>query len=213
VGSSSPAWPLASTSRRVSDDVGACRPVGACSAGRGERHHAGEDLVAPRGTLVLAPEAGEVVEVRPSWYEGTGMMLLQTDTGPVFNLGEIEPDSEREFGIVVGSRVVRGQPVARVGWHKMLHFEAYRDGTRTTSQWLLGSRPPASLLDPVPYLELAASSSATPRPTPRPTPATPAVYPTLPDPEPVAPRPSSSSSSGAGLLLAFAAALAFTGDT
>lgn len=217
VGDPSPTWPLVHASRRITDDVGACRPFNACKSGRGTRHHAGEDLPAPRLTMVRAPESGVVVVVDPSWYEGTGLLLLQTDTGIVLNLGEIEPGSEREFGIVEGSRVVKGQGVARVGWHDMLHFEAYVDGTRATSQWRLGTAPPATLLDPVPYLRLAASTPATPatptRPTTPTTPTrpTPAVY---IDPEPVVvpPRSGSSSGSSAAPLLAVLAAFALAGS-
>lgn len=205
VGDPSPVWPLEHDERRrITDDVGDCRPTAACRAGGGTRHHAGEDLVAARGTIILAPEAGEVVTVRPSWYEGTGLLLLQGDSGLVINLGEIEPNSEAEFGISKGVRVIKGQPVARVGWHEQLHFETYVKGTRDTSKWLLGSPPPATLLDPVPYLRAAASSGrARPRPAP---PTTPPV-----DPEPVAPTDPNTASSegGGGALVAILAALAF----
>jgi murein DD-endopeptidase MepM/ murein hydrolase activator NlpD len=159
-------------------------------------------LNAPRYTLIVAPEAGEVVEVRPRWYSGTGLLLLQTDSGPVLNLGEIEPDSQVEFGIEEGSRVVKGQPLARVGWHDQLHFEAYVDGTRATAQWRLGDPPPPSLLDPVPYLRLAAAAT---KPTVHPRPTTPTT-PTMPTP--LDPEPLPRSSAGGGLLLAVVAALA-----
>lgn len=212
VGDVSPAWPLAHDEpRTLTDDLGDCRPVKACRAGHGERHHAGEDLTAARGTIIVAPEAGEVVTVRPKWYHGTGLLMLQTDTGIVLNLGEIEPNSEDEFGIVVGSRVLKGQPVARVGWHKMLHFEAYRDGTTETAQWDFGRDPPPSLLDPIPYLRAAASSGSTPpAPPPRIVPEPEHV-----DPEPIPPRDPNappSSGIGGGVLVAFLAALALAGS-
>lgn len=204
VGDPSPAWPLAgTTSRKVSDDIGKCRPVKACKSGHGTRHHAGEDLSAPRGTVILAPEAGEVVVVRPSWYEGTGLVLLQSDSGPVFNLGEIEPGSEAEFGIAVGSRVLKSQPLARVGRHKMLHFEAYVEGTRATSQWPIGEPPPPSLLDPVPYLALASGRPKPPTPTPDPTPPTNPNYPTNPQ--------APGDTGGGGALLAGAITVAVLG--
>lgn len=212
VGDASPAWPLAHDEpRTLTDDLGDCRPVKACKLGRGTRHHAGEDLPAARGTIIVAPEAGEVVTVRPSWYSGTGLLMLQTDTGIVLNLGEIEPHSESEFGIVEGSRVLKGQPVARVGWHKMLHFEAYRDGTTETAQWDLGRDPPPSLLDPIPYLRDAARfGRATPTPPPAPAPV---IVPThVIDPEPIAPtnpNAPSSGGGGGGVLIAVLAALAF----
>jgi murein DD-endopeptidase MepM/ murein hydrolase activator NlpD len=193
VGDPSPAWPLLDPARGITDDLGDCRPVKACKAGHGERHHAGEDLPAARGTIIVAPEAGEVIEVRPSWYHGTGLLLLQTDTGVVINLGEIEPHSEEDFGIVNGSRVVKGQQVARVGWHKMLHFETYKKGTRDTAQWDIGTDPPPSLLDPIPYLRAAKSAGAAP-PPPRVEPG-----PVEPEPIPVDPNRPRSSSGGGGL--------------
>ena len=157
-GDPSPAWPLDDAARTITDDLGDCRPRAACARGMGRRNHAGEDLPAPRFTVVRAPEAGTIVVARPRWYEGTGLLLLQTDTGLVINLGEIEPDSEREFKIAVGSRVAKAQDLARVGRHGMIHFETYVDRTRLTSQWLAGEPAPATLLDPIPYLRLAAES-------------------------------------------------------
>jgi len=142
----------------VSDDIGACRPLALCVLGRGERAHAGEDLRAPRGTTIRATEAGTVVHVSRDWYKGSGVLLLQTDTGPVFAFGEIEPDSERTWGIAEGTRVERGDSIATVGRHNQLHFEAYIEGTTRTARWPLGGPPPASLLDPVPYLRLAAET-------------------------------------------------------
>lgn len=152
IGDPSPAWPLLSSSRRVTDDLGNCRPVSLCKQGKGERKHAGEDLLAPQGTVIVAPESGTVVDVRPSWYEGSGLVLLQTDSGIVLNLGEVEPHSYDEFGISDGTRVVKGQKLARVGRHNQLHFEAYVNGTRTTHRWPANEPPPSALLDPIPYL-------------------------------------------------------------
>lgn len=153
VGSADAVWPLRHPARKVSDDIGACRRVKDCKLGRGTRHHAGEDLPAPRGTVVLAPESGVVLDVRPEWYEGSGLVLLALDSGIVVNLGEIEPHSET---VVPGDRVVAGQAVAKVGRHNQLHFETYAGGTRATAQWPMGEAPPAELLDPVPYLRRIA---------------------------------------------------------
>lgn len=149
VGDPEPWWPLASSPRQVTDDLGNCRD--AC-----KRHHAGEDLPAPQGTMILAPEAGVVVTVRPEWYRGSGLLMIQGDSGLVVNLGEIEPNSEKEFAVTKGLRVLKGQPVARVGRHDQLHFETYVNGTTENSRWVFGEPPPPSLLDPVPYLNLAA---------------------------------------------------------
>lgn len=160
VGNAAPLWPLDLVGRRVvSDDLGECRPRGPCSRGIFRRHHAGEDLRAPRGTIVLATEPGEVIVADDDWYEGSGALLVATDSGIVLNFGEVEPGSWRALGVDVGTRVGAGQAIARVGRHHQLHFEAYREGTRTTSQWVFGAPAPTSLLDPVPYLEVAARSA------------------------------------------------------
>lgn len=152
VGDPSPAWPLLTSSRRVTDDLGNCRPVDLCKQGKGERKHAGEDLLAPQGTVIVAPESGVVIDARASWYEGSGLVLLQTDSGIVINLGEVEPHSYEDFGVKDGTRVTKGQKVARVGRHNQLHFETYVNGTKQTSRWMANEPPPSSLLDPIPYL-------------------------------------------------------------
>lgn len=158
-GDAAPQWPLqGDAARKITDDVGNCRPRRACVQGRPERHHAGEDLLAPRGTVIVATEDGELVKLDPEWYDGSGSVLLQTDSGPVINFGEVEPNSWEEFGHVEGAHVSKGDPIARVGRHRQLHFEMYANNTRKTSRWMWGKAPPASLRDPVPYLRLAACS-------------------------------------------------------
>ncbi len=155
-------WPLQGTaSRKVSTDIGDARPFGSSNP---SRHHAGEDLVAPEGTVLVATESGTVVAIDDSWYsrerdDGTklhaGALLLQTDRGPVINYGEIAPGSPASFGIHVGSRVARGQKLARVGFTDQLHFETYRRGTTRTHQWPWDGQAPAALLDPTKYLQAA----------------------------------------------------------
>ncbi len=159
---SSPAWPLQGTSNRaVSTDFGDGRPW---NAKHPSRHHAGEDLKAPEGTVLVATEPGQVVLVDSNWYDrelddGTvlvaGALMLQLDSGVVVNYGEIKPGSPSDFGIYKGVRVAKGQPIARVGFTDMVHFETYRQGTKRTYQWAWGGAPPPALLDPTKYLQAA----------------------------------------------------------
>lgn len=150
-----PVWPLATLSRTVSTDFGDPRPFGSPNP---TRHHAGEDLRAPRGTVVYAPEAGAIVKVLPTWYKSktgkciAGALLLETSHF-VLNLGEVE--GWQEFGIQVGSVVLRGGPVARVGCTGMLHFEVYKKGTRRTHRWPWKGSQPEPLIDPTDYLVAA----------------------------------------------------------
>lgn len=153
-GDPAPAWPLASDDRRITADFGRPRADG-------RRIHVAEDLPAPEGTVVLAPESGTVTNVheftsRPSSRADTEVLLLATDTGLTIALGEILPGSWSAYGIVAGARVRKGQPIARVGGLGMLHLEIYRGTRRTTSPWWHGRPPPDGLLDPAEYLHLAA---------------------------------------------------------
>lgn len=150
-GIASPAWPLDDAARKLTGDFGDSRDGGS-------RIHVAEDLVAKRGTKILATEPGVVVEARDTWYEGSGVLLLQTDSGIVIAFGEIEPGSFDELGVGEGTRVERGQGIARVGRHYQLHFETYTKGTRATSRWMKGEAPPKNLLDPLAYLRAAARS-------------------------------------------------------
>lgn len=147
----SPVWPLPDVTRRR-------WTFGASRAG-GKRHHAGVDLYAPRGSVVLAPEAGTIVSFQPFNGPNAVAMLLQTDSGPVILLGEIEPGSWQEFGLSRGSRVQGGDQVARVGINpggsQMLHYEMYTDGTTRNARWYAGNPPPDNLLDPTGYLQRA----------------------------------------------------------
>jgi murein DD-endopeptidase MepM/ murein hydrolase activator NlpD len=157
-GSSSPAWPLrGSSSRSVSADFGDARPFGSSSP---SRRHAGEDLRAPRGTDLVATEAGRVVSIDRDWYdaasgERTGVLLVELDSGIVVAYGELEPAS---IAVTEGQRVARGELVGHVGATKMLHLETYRSGTTRTHQWPWAGPPPAELLDPTQYLRLAAKA-------------------------------------------------------
>lgn len=160
-GIAQPAWPLPDVEpRRVATYGG--RAFGAQRAGSGRaRRHAGLDIIAPRGSVVVAMEDGELVAEQPFLGAGAVALLEQTDSGIVILYGEVEPDSWREFGVGVGTTVQRGQPIARVGvtpgGSSMLHLETYRSGTRRNARWWADSFPPPELLDPTHYLEAAAA--------------------------------------------------------
>lgn len=155
-GAMSPVWPLPAVGRRSYN-------FGASRAG-GQRHHAGVDLYAPRGSVILAPEDGTVIATQPFNGPNAVALLLETDTGAVILLGEIEPGSWRIYGVDVGVRVEAGDRVANVGINPggstMLHFEMYAPGTRRNHRWFQGSAPPPSLLNPTSYLQSAAALDA-----------------------------------------------------
>lgn len=216
VGDPSPAWPLANHRRVITGDFGN-RRVGERGGAVAERVHVAEDLPAPRGTWVLAPEAGRVVDVLDEFYKGSGYVLVQGDSGLVVVLGEIEPGTPV---VKPGDRVAKAQPVARVGRHNQLHFETYTSGTKRSYQWWKGDPPPARLLNPTAYLQ-AAAGHVGPYDVPSLPPMLPPPPPPPPtDPEPVAPvvvapvpvAPTSPApaqqQAGGGLLLLAALALA-----
>lgn len=155
-GSPSPVWPLPDVTRK--------RWTFGASRAKGKRRHAGVDLYAPRGSVVLSPEDGRVV----AWQKFKGprahALLIQLDSGPVVLLGEVEPGSWAEFGLGIGSRVIAGQVVATVGINpggsQMLHYEMYASGTRQNHQWYAGQRPPAQLRNPTHYLQSANALDA-----------------------------------------------------
>lgn len=150
-GVKSPVWPLPAVTRK--------RYTFAWARSKGERHHAGVDMYAPRGSTVVAPEAGVLVGSQRFVGPNSVALLLQTDSGIVILFGEVEPNSWRRHGLTDQSRVAAGQPVADVGINpggdQMLHFETYVKGTRRNHRWYKGSLPPLPLLDPTAYLKTA----------------------------------------------------------
>lgn len=170
-GALDPTWPIPADRRSatpakawargyVTTDFGDRRPFGSPSP---TRHHAGEDLRAPRGSDLVATEGGVIVDIDESWYdsasgEHTGAVLLATDTGIVINYGEVEPHSTTSLGLNVGSRVERGQVLARVGATNMVHFETYEAGTKKTYRWPWHGPPPSQLRDPTKYLQRASKT-------------------------------------------------------
>jgi murein DD-endopeptidase MepM/ murein hydrolase activator NlpD len=131
----------------------------------GIRRHAGVDLFAHGGDVVLAMEDGEVLATLP-FTDGTWAIYVRNDSGEIVNYGEVFKNSWKEFGLSsgvdTGQRVSRGQPIARVGVMgkdtSMLHLETIR-GDMTTDdirqgalRWFKGDPPPDGLLDPTQYL-------------------------------------------------------------
>jgi murein DD-endopeptidase MepM/ murein hydrolase activator NlpD len=134
-----------------------------------DRHHAGIDLYADAGDLLLAAEDGVITELTKTFNLGTGKLLLATDSGITLNYGEVAPNSWNEFGVKEGGRVLRGAPIARVGdmvnnkgeHSSMLHIESYNGSVKTNEQWPYNSPAPEGLLNPTLYL-LRAKAIAEP---------------------------------------------------
>lgn len=170
------AWPLPNDTRRRI-------PSGArgFAADRGgEKYHAAIDLYADRGDPVVAPQPGRVVNIYnwPNNREPTGRaVLIQSDHGPVFLLAPLEPSTLR---VGFAQHVAEGENIGQIGVYpagsSMLHFEVYREGTRTNQRWFKGKPRPPELLDPLSYLEAAKMDAGdaierppyTPTPTPGP---------------------------------------------
>lgn len=136
-----------------------------------ERRHAGVDLFADEGDVVVAPEDGHVLAILP-FHSGSWALYLRSMLGDrVVNLGEIAARSWREFGIAKGDQVIQGQPLARVAkmnkGSTMLHIEiasvpelasdeALEQEIRERGWAWLEADPPAILRDPSGYLLTAA---------------------------------------------------------
>jgi len=105
-------------------------------AGGNERFHAGIDVYGDHHDLIVACEAGEVVNLYPFYPSPNPLvscLIVQHDSGVVVNYGEVDPASLKKYGMKVGVRVMPGQPIAAVGRmvsDSMLHFETYPQGTK-----------------------------------------------------------------------------------
>lgn len=151
-----PTWPLLTVVPKFSvDSIGGGRPF-ACTAGKCERWHAGVDLTnAPDGAIVVAPEDATVVGINRGWSEGSKAAFLRTDSGLFLVLGGFKLNSHKEFQIVEGGKVRKGDKLGRVlGSYGMIHLETYVAGTRTAnSVWWEADPPPDGLLNPTNYVE------------------------------------------------------------
>jgi murein DD-endopeptidase MepM/ murein hydrolase activator NlpD len=200
IGDPAPAWPLPHDARPRS--IRASRRFGASRVDRKTglpRYHAAIDLGSAHGHPVVAPEAGVVAKLQTFLGPENHALLLQTDTGPVLLLGELDPTSWR---VAEGERVVKGQWVGNVGTTNLLHFGAFTKGTRATSQWFVGDPPPPSLLDPTAYVDAMLAT-----PAPSPTPPAPMPAPS-PSPTP-SPGPPVGAGDGAPLLALLLVGLAW----
>lgn len=137
----------------------------------GPRKHAGVDLFANEGDIVVTPEDGRVLAILP-FNAGTWAVYVRSMLDDrVVNLGEVEKLSWREFGVAPGQSVRVGQPLARIGVQAkgstMLHLETYGvDGVDDQAviaairagelSWPASRTAPAWLRDPTAYLLTAA---------------------------------------------------------
>jgi len=131
------------------------------------RYHNGHDCIANHLDVVVAPETGTVIKIN-QFVETTEAVWIKTNTNLTMILGEVEPGSAEKYGIKVGSKVAKGQPVARVGTFgfaqavnmHMVHFEVYSGTVTTYEKWIDGGDKPPGLLDPTMYLLRAACKTS-----------------------------------------------------
>lgn len=147
------------------------RQFGAWRSG-GTRKHAGCDLIAPKGTEILAMADGQVIQSPYHFYKGTYALEVKHDNGMVVRYGEISKILPR--GIMSGARVSQGQVIAYVGEmtfsdgskSSMLHLEMYK-GTTSGLLTQTGNiyKRRSDLIDPTEYLDNAIIGNG---PQPRP---------------------------------------------
>jgi hypothetical protein len=128
------------------------------NAKKPDRFHAGIDLYADFHDIIVACEAGVVIQCE-LFYLGVWKLLVQHDSGLVINYGEVDKASIAKYGIKKGIRVLPGQPMAEAGrmaTSSMLHFEMYPQGTKETCAYFKDGRGGAGFekhyLNPTQYL-------------------------------------------------------------
>ena len=121
----------------------------------GNRNHAGIDLFANYNDPVVAMGNG-VVTATQSFHLGSHAIFV--DHGNVVVMyAEVTPKSWSEFGVGIGSKVKKGDPIARVAcmnWKDgfcashMLHLETYAPGTTRNKRWFPGKAISPAIRDP-----------------------------------------------------------------
>lgn len=160
------------------------------------RLHAGVDLFANVNDVVVACEAGTIVDFSYFYTakskQRTYKILIEHEgSGIVINYGEVRRDSLSKHGLRVGMRVEAGQPIGFVSDTQMLHFETYVKGTQSSHRWWKSdNRAPQELLNPTRYL-LALAANGLPT-----VPGTPDRTPDRVTPNGPAPAPSPRTSPG-----------------
>jgi murein DD-endopeptidase MepM/ murein hydrolase activator NlpD len=125
-----------------------------------DRYHAGIDVFGDYHDVIVACEAGTVVNFYPFYPKDHPLvwcLLVQGKSGTVINYGEVDPASLKKYGIKKGMTVAPGQPIAEVGrmvQDSMLHFETYPAGTTRNVSYKKkdGDNVLKSFLNPTQYL-------------------------------------------------------------
>ena len=131
-----------------------------------DRYHAGIDVFGDYHDIIVACEAGTVVNLYPFYPKDHPLvwcLLVQGKSGTVINYGEVDPASLKKYGIKKGMEVVAGQPIAAVGrmvQDSMLHFETYPAGTKANISYKKSSGEGflKNYLNPTQYLLALAKS-------------------------------------------------------
>ncbi len=130
------------------------------------RYHAGIDVFGDFHDVIVACEAGTVVNFYPFYPSPpetalVWCLLVEGKSGTVVNYGEVDPKSLKKYGIKKGMEVLPGQPIAEVGRmvkDSMLHFETYPAGTRHNVSFKKsgGEETLKRFLNPTQYLLMLA---------------------------------------------------------
>lgn len=125
----------------------------------GGRRHDAVDILAPRGTPVVAATDGRVLRVGTNALGGNVIWMVDTDSRFVYYYAHLDRYAR---GIRTGDRVVRGTPIGYVGTTgnsprdvPHLHFQVMR--MTDSVNWWNGTP-----VNPVPFLVEPATLTATP---------------------------------------------------